>query len=173
MIRFAVSPAGELVPDIEERLPGRGLWIAARRDIVAAASGDRLSRALKARVVVPDDLADRVASLLQRRALDLLGLARRAGQAVTGHDRVHDWIRSGRAGLLVVASDASPDARAKMEARGGVPVVDGFDRLALGRVFGRDQAVHVAVAPGRLADGLLLTAKRFAGLRVDDENDNE
>ena len=42
LVRFVVSPDGAIVPDIAERLPGRGLWLTARRDIVAAAVAKRL-----------------------------------------------------------------------------------------------------------------------------------
>src|SRR5574339_498363 len=82
LVRLAVAPDGSLVPDIEERLPGRGLWIAARRDIVERAVTKRLlARAAGAGVSAPPDLADRIQALLARRCLELLGLARRAGQA--------------------------------------------------------------------------------------------
>ena len=54
LVRLAVAPDGTLVPDIEERLPGRGLWIAARRDIVERAVTKRLlARAAGAGVSAP------------------------------------------------------------------------------------------------------------------------
>ena len=77
-----VAPDGTVVPDIGERLPGRGLWLTARRDIVAAASGKGLfAKAARAAAAAPADLADQVEALLARRCCELLGLARRAGQA--------------------------------------------------------------------------------------------
>ncbi|MBX9634346.1 MAG: DUF448 domain-containing protein, partial [Magnetospirillum sp.] len=87
LLRFVVSPDGEVVPDLERRLPGRGIWLSARRDVVNTAVTKRLfAKAARRAVVVPQDLADRVEALLLRRCLDVLGLARRAGHAVCGFE---------------------------------------------------------------------------------------
>src|SRR5271154_922396 len=104
LVRFVVGPDGAVVPDIDGRLPGRGLWTRAQRDIVAAAVTRRLfSRAAKQSVSTAPDLPDRVAALLLRRCVEGLGLARRAGQAVAGFEQVRSWLDHGRCGALVVA----------------------------------------------------------------------
>ena len=38
LIRFVVSPSGEVVPDLKRKLPGRGLWVSASRQAVAEAA---------------------------------------------------------------------------------------------------------------------------------------
>ena len=81
LLRFVIGPDGTVVPDIDERLPGRGLWLTPRRDIVATAAAKGLfAKAARRRVVLPSDLAGEVEQLLRARCLALLGLARRAGQ---------------------------------------------------------------------------------------------
>ena len=77
LIRFVVGPDGRIVPDLAERLPGRGLWLTARRDIVATAIKKRLfQRAARAAVKVEDGLPQRIEELLasyaQRFAVDFL-----------------------------------------------------------------------------------------------------
>ena len=47
-----------------------------------------------------------------------------------------------------------------------VAVLDPLPAAALGRVFGRDHVVHVAIAPGRLGDRLAIEAVRCEGLRI-------
>ena len=37
LIRFVVSPTGEVVADLKRKLPGRGLWVSASRKAVAEA----------------------------------------------------------------------------------------------------------------------------------------
>src|ERR1700704_4248478 len=37
LIRFVVSPQGEVVADLKRKLPGRGLWVSASRQAVAEA----------------------------------------------------------------------------------------------------------------------------------------
>ncbi len=103
-----MGPDGAIVPDIEARLPGRGLWLTPRRDIVDRAVAKRLfARAARRPVATPPELADRVESLLARRCVDVLGLARRAGLAVAGFDRVGGALRRGGPALLLCALDGA------------------------------------------------------------------
>jgi predicted RNA-binding protein YlxR (DUF448 family) len=85
LLRFVVGPDDRLLTDPAERMPGRGLWLTPRRDIVATAAAKGLfAKAARRRVVLPSDLAGEVEQLLRARCLALLGLARRAGQLRTG-----------------------------------------------------------------------------------------
>jgi len=104
---------------------------------------------------------------LVRRIGELLGLARRAGQAIAGFEKAREWLRSGRASLVLEASDGSEAERARFlsGSTGIVAVVAPLPAAALGRMFGRDHVVHVAIAPGRLAERLHGEADRLAGLR--------
>ncbi len=88
MLRFVVGPDGSLVPDLDGCLPGRGLWLSAQRDMVNTACAKGLfSRAARHGVEVSADLAEQLEGLMVRRCLDLLGLARRAGEAVAGFEK--------------------------------------------------------------------------------------
>ena len=166
MIRLVVSPDGVVVPDLSARLPGRGIWLSARRDVLDSPRlHQAVSRAARMRVVVPEDLADQVRLGLRRRIVDLIGFARRAGQAVAGFQKAREWLAAGRAALVVQASDGSVDERSRLlGGRADVAVVAPVDAGSLGRVFGRDRAVHAVVAPGRLAECLKIEAARLAGL---------
>jgi len=165
LVRFVVGPDGAVVPDVDGRLPGRGLWTLARRDIVAAAVARQLfARAAKRAVTAAPDLPDRVAGLLQRRCIEGLGLARRAGQAVAGFDQVRAWLDRGRCGALVIASDASPAVRRKLES-GLPPVADALTADELGAAFARDASTYVGVAAGELAKRIVTDAARLTGFR--------
>src|SRR5688572_9647857 len=84
LVRFVVDPQGQVRPDVEQRLPGRGMWLSAERDVVNRAVAKNLfARAARAQVRAGPDLAFEVERLLARRALDSLELARRAGQVTT------------------------------------------------------------------------------------------
>jgi len=165
MIRFVVGPDGTLVADLAGRLPGRGLWLSARADVLDKARAQRaFARAVRGEVVVPPDLAATIAAGLARRLLDLIGLARRAGQAVAGFEKAREWLASGRVGLLVEASDGAAEGREKLRALApAVPVVAPLPAAVLGQVFGRDHAVHVVLAPGRLAAQVAAEAVRLEG----------
>ena len=165
MVRFVLDPEGRVVPDLEGRLPGRGMWLSARADVLErAVKRGAFARAARRTVQVPPDLRARIEDGLQRRVRDLVGLARRSGQAVCAREAVLEWLRAGRAGLLVQAADGSAAERARLVGgRREVRVVAPLPAAALGAVFGRDHAVHVAIAPGRLADAIAAEAERLAG----------
>ncbi len=168
MIRFVLSPDRAVVADLAARLPGRGIWLSARRDVIQAARAKgAFARAARGAVSVPPDLLPGLIAALERRIGDHIGLARRAGQAVSGFEKAREWLHVGKAALVIQAADGSAEERARFLGRHAqtVPVVAPIDAVALGAVFGRERAVHVAVAAGRLADGLLADAGRLAGLR--------
>ena len=124
-----------------------------------------VSRGRRARpVAVAPDLLARLRGGLEQRIGETLGLARRAGQVVFGFMRAQEWVRAGRVGLIVSASDGSAEERARLLAGRPLPVLQPLDAARLGAAMGRDHVVHVAVAPGRLAERLVVDAERLAGL---------
>ena len=163
MLRFVLGPSREIVSDIAGKLPGRGMWLSARGDVLETAlSRGAFMRAARGQVTLPSDLRARIEDGLRGRVRDLLGLARRAGQAVSGWQAAREWLQAGRAGLLVQAADGSLAERARFGGR-DLPAVTPLTAAELGVVFGRDHAVHVVVAPGRLADAIRIEAERLAG----------
>ena len=165
MLRFVVAPDRQLVADLAARLPGRGLWLSAKADVIEAARAKgAFARAARGMVSVPGNLNAGLQAGLARRIADHLGLARRAGQAVAGFAKAREWVASDRAGLVLQASDGSEDERRRMVSGSAVTVAWPLDGTALGAVFGRDQAVHVAVAHGRLAGMLMTEIERLAGV---------
>ena len=167
LLRFVLSPDGVVVPDIGVKLPGRGIWLCARRDVVNMALAKRLfAKAARRAATAPADLADRVEMLLVRRCLDALGLARRAGQAVCGFEKVKAELSARRVKVLLQARDAADGGRGKLKAlASGLPVLALFDGNELGSVFGRDNAVHVSIAPGKLAGRIMEDSSLLAGFR--------
>ncbi len=167
MVRFVAAPGGRIVADVDENLPGRGLWLSAARDMVHTASKKGLfAKAARGKVSVPEDLADDVEGLLARRCLNLIGLARRAGQMVGGFEKVRAWIGAGKGGLLLVATDAGKSGRKKVKALApDLPVIDLFAGAELGGAIGRDRTVHGVVRSGKMADRLLEESGRLRGFR--------
>jgi uncharacterized protein len=125
------------------------------------------ARAARGPVSVPSDLSVLLQTALVRRIGECLGLARRAGQAVAGYEKAREALRSGRYKLVLQASDGSEAERSRFLSGFGpdLTIIDPLPGEALGRVFGREYVVHVAVAPGKLAESLVVEAGRLAGLR--------
>lgn len=172
LIRFALSPEGEAVPDLAARLPGRGVWLSADRALVEKAVKKRLfSRVFRAQVTIAEDLPELLERLLVERMIAIIGFARKAGQAVTGAEKVRARIRSGMAGLLIQARDGSPEGRRKMTAlahgvsNGRIEPCELLDAAELGLAFGRDFAIYTALDSGGFARRLLTEAQRLSGFR--------
>jgi predicted RNA-binding protein YlxR (DUF448 family) len=172
MIRFVIGPDRSVVPDLAATLPGRGIWLSARGDVVeTATTRGAFAKAARGSVIVSPDLRSGLQAALARRVSDHLGLARRAGQAVAGFAKAREWLASGRAALVVQARDGSPEERQRFLGGWDGPVVAPLDAVRMGAVFGREHVVHVAIAHGRLAETLKQEAGRLAGLEAGTDSD--
>jgi predicted RNA-binding protein YlxR (DUF448 family) len=168
LLRCVVGPDGEIVPDINGRLPGRGLWLLPRRDIVDRAVAKRLfARAARQPVTVPPGLTDRIEALLARRCGETLGLARRAGLAVAGFERVGEAVRRGNAALLLFALDGAVAGQRKLATMArGVPSIAALTAAELSGAFGREVVAFAAVGSGPLCVRLRLDLERLVGFRA-------
>ena len=164
MIRFVLGPDRTMVPDLRARLPGRGFWLSPSADVIeAAAKRGAFARAARGPVTLPPDLVGLIRTGLTRRVTELLGLARRAGQAVGGFAKAREALA--KAGLVVQASDGSDEeCRRLLSGARDVAAVRPLTAAALGAVFGRDHLVHVVIAQGRLADAVAADSVRLVGM---------
>jgi uncharacterized protein len=167
LIRFVVGPDAVVVPDVLGRLPGRGMYVASDPAAIAkAATKGLFSRAARQPVKAPEGLAELVETLLVRRVTDLLSLARKAGDAVTGYEKVKEWLVKGQAIALIQASDGSERGKAKLrppERRNGF--IGCLTSTEMGLAFGREHAIHAALAAGGLGQRVVDEAARLAGFR--------
>jgi uncharacterized protein len=125
------------------------------------------ARAARRPVEIPLGLADRIDALLARRCCDTLGLARRAGLAVAGFERVSEAARRGDAALLLLALDGADAGRRRLAALAhGAAVAAVLDAAELAAAFGRERTVFAAVGAGPLSSRLLLDLGRLAGFRT-------
>lgn len=166
LIRFVASPDGDVVADIAGKLPGRGVYVAADRAALELAVARNLfARGLKAAVRCPDDLIDSVERMLARRVVDLISLARKSGQAVTGYEKVKSWLDTQRAQVLVQASDGSGRGKSKLSTPHDGRYIGWLTAEELGQAFGRQTAIHAVLASGGLANRVVEEAQRLRGVR--------
>ena len=173
LIRFGISPDDVVTPDILEKLPGRGIWVAAERDALeTAVSKGLFARAARAKVTVPEDLADQVEALLARRVIDGVSMARKAGRAVAGYEKVKDWLGREEVRILLQASDGSERGKQKLYRPGGKgSFFDVLTASELGLSFGRDRVIHAALGFGGLTERIREDAIRLSGVRKGDGGD--
>ncbi len=168
MIRFALDPDGMVTPDLAGRLPGRGIWVTARRDLVEKAVKKNLfARSAKRSAKAPDDLADKIESALARRSVEALGFARKAGLAVNGFEKVRARLKQGPVAALIEAADGSEQGRARLRPiAGDGEVLAVLTASELGLAFGRDSVIHAALDAGGAADRVVREVRRLEGFRA-------
>jgi predicted RNA-binding protein YlxR (DUF448 family) len=175
LVRFVAGPDGVVTPDVARKLPGRGLWVASSREAVdQAVKKGGFSRAAKAKLQAPADLADQVENLLKIRLLSGLGLARRAGDLILGFEKTAQAIEQGKTAWMVEASDGAQDGRRKLlqsvrratDAGHPTPRLFGvFSSEELGLALGLGNVIHVALLAGRGADRWTMDVERLSGFR--------
>jgi predicted RNA-binding protein YlxR (DUF448 family) len=169
LIRFVAGPDGAVVPDLARKLPGRGLWVAAdRASVELAAKKNLFARAAKSRVAAAPGLADQVESLLKRRLLSALGLARKSGDTTSGFEKVSAAISSGKCAWLIEASDGAADGRRKLSGLARKQtrppgLIGVFTASELGLALGLENVIHTAFLAGRAADRWALDVHRLSG----------
>lgn len=170
LIRLAISPDGDVLPDVLARAPGRGAWIGVTRsELEAAMAKGRLKAALArafkgAALRIPDTLPTLIEAALIRAVTDRLGLEMRSGKLLTGSDRIAEHARAGQVTWLAHASDAAPDGSRKLdqawrvgreeEGSGLTGVTLPLDRAALSVALGRENVVHLAMTESAAAKRL-------------------
>ena len=171
LIRFVADPDGGVAPDLGRKLPGRGMWVEARREAVDEAVRRNLfARSAKAPLKPAPDLSDLVERLLARRCLDQLGLAKREGVLISGFDKATSAAKSGRAAWLIEASDGAEDGRDKLlsvaRRQSPEPQLCGcFTSEDLGLALGLENAIHHVLLAGRRAERWTDEVRRLAGFR--------
>jgi uncharacterized protein len=167
MVRFVIGPDDRPVPDLEEKLPGRGLWLSAERHVIHTACAKNLfARRARCRVQIDADMPAALEGLMARRCIRWLELARRAGQAVGGFDEVRRGLAHGGGGIVLSARDGATGSRDKIaRIAQGLAILDALGAVEIGAAFGRERVVHALVSAGGLAENLLRDMTRLSGLR--------
>lgn len=171
MIRYVAGPDGQVVADLERKLPGRGAWLSATRSALEQAIHHKtFGRAFRGKASASPELADVTEQMLEKAALSALSLANKAGQVMTGTSRVSTALSEERVAALVHASDAAADGVRKLEGAAAAleaaglqrPVrVDLFSGEQLDLALGRPNVVHAALLVHPASAGFLLRCLRL------------
>jgi predicted RNA-binding protein YlxR (DUF448 family) len=189
LIRFVVAPSGEVIADLKRKLPGRGLWVSASRSAVAeAVRRHHFTRGFKRDVRVAATLAADVEALLERFAVEALGVATKAGQVISGFAKVADALeRTAESPVraLIHASDGADDGIRKLDAKlaalagqnrkedgqwGEILVVNVLTSEQLDLALGRSNVIHAALLAGPASNTFLSRSQMLVRYRMADED---
>lgn len=177
LVRLALGPAGEILPDVRAKAPGRGAWVGVPREALEKAQANgklkgALARAFKTgEFAVPDDLSALIEGALRQDLLSRLGLESKASMLLTGSEKIDVAARKGLVKILLHAADAAADGNRKLdqalrvgqEAEGSdlAGLVLPVDRNALSMAMGRENVVHIAVTDSKAASRLRAAVGRL------------
>ena len=194
LIRFVVSPQGEVIPDLKRKLPGRGLWISAsRRTVAEAVRRNQFSKGFKRDIRAAATLPADTEALLVRSATDALAMVAKAGQVVSGFSKVEGALRDGQAQALIHASDGAADGIRKLDAivrqkhgnpgesqesstksstesPTGFPIVNVLTSEELDLALGRSNVIHAALLAGPASKTFLSRCQILVRYRMADDD---
>ena len=172
MLRFVVAPNGEVVADLKRRLPGRGVWVSATREAVAAAARQgAFRRGFKDNVQVPADFADRIDERTPGTARPspshcpvrkMIILDTNVLSALTGSASGGLTIALGRENVAVEISDAGDSKFLKGEqAERGAVAEANAALVAQGKQPARYEPVLLGITKASLATESFISAASF------------
>jgi predicted RNA-binding protein YlxR (DUF448 family) len=182
LIRFVVSPQGEVIPDLKRKLPGRGLWVSAsHRTVAEAVRRHQFGKGFKRDVRVAPSLAADTEALLARSVIEALAIAAKAGQVVSGFGKVEDALRGRQAQALIHASDGAMDGIRKLDAivrqNAGIndespdfPVITALTSEQLDLALGRSNVVHAALLVSPAGKTFLSRSQTLVRYRMADDD---
>ena len=185
LIRFVVSPQGEVVPDLKRKLPGRGLWVSASRQTVAeAVRRNQFAKGFKREIRASATLPADTEALLVRSATEALAMAAKAGQVVSGFAKVEGLLGQGKAEALIHASDGAADGIRKLDAIAGqrsrnigespvLAIVTVLTSAELDLALGRSNVIHAALLAGPASKTFLSRCQTLVRYRMADDDKTE
>ncbi len=179
LIRFVVSPSGEVIPDLKRKLPGRGLWVSlSHATVTDAARRGVFAKSFKRELKVSKTLADDTNALMVRGLTEALAMTAKAGQVVSGFAKVEAAIESQQAIAVIHATDGADDGIRKLNAKidsvarrntansADFPVVSVLTTDELDLALGRANVVHAALLAGPASKTFLARCQMLIRYRM-------
>ena len=167
LIRFVVSPSKTVVPDINQKLPGRGVWIQAQRQTIdAALTGKCFQRAFYSNVKVEKNLIDIILQQIKKKLCDQISLARKAGKTVSGANQVKTALIKEEFGLLIQASDGSKRETSRFsQSIDDKKIINCLAGKELGTIFSRERVVHCVIFSSAFVENIIFHANLLNNLK--------
>ncbi len=168
LIRFVLSPQNEVLPDLDNKLPGRGAYTCISGECLAKAVTQRqFKRSFKqdVQVMAPEELVLHTRKLLFDRIIGLIGLANKASQVIGGGSMVSEALKNRvKPGLVIVATDVSEAIGGKIISLANVnkvPYRTAITKDDFGVVLGKAPRSALAIRSGGFVAQLLRAIDRY------------
>jgi predicted RNA-binding protein YlxR (DUF448 family) len=167
LLRFVLAPDRTVVPDLQQKLPGRGVYTCCKGScLTRAAQKKQFSRGFKGEVLGAEAevLMRQVTEKLEERIAGYLCLANKGGKIASGSDQVLDKLKKGGVGILFVATDISVDIGEKFRGLAkikGVACMALFTKERLGELIGKELRSVLAVLDSGFIGSISLEMEKY------------
>lgn len=163
LLRFTLTPDNQIVPDFKKKLPGKGVWVKnSKQALMLAVEKNLFAKAFKKNIKINPELVNMAGSILRKRALDAISLARKAGALVSGFEKVCEAIKKDKVAFIVEANDAGADGHNKiMNLAKNLEVFHTFNIEELDKELDRVNTVHIALLHGQMAHAVQMEISRL------------
>lgn len=153
LLRFTLTPDNQIIPDFKKKLPGKGIYVSVSKVALQKAVEKNLfAKAVKKNAKVSAELMQTVEDLLRKKGLESICLAKKAGDLVTGFEKVGEKIKYNKAAFLLEAADAGADGHQKIMAlAGGLEIFSLYSVEELDKALDKVNTVHAALLKGDMA----------------------
>lgn len=157
LIRFINSPDNTIIPDFKNRLGGKGVWVEAKKSVLAKAiEKNFFAKALKTKVKVDNSLLEMVEKAYIKKGLDYISFAKKAGVLITGFEKVKEIIIKNKVLFLIEAKDSSGDGKSKMtKIASKLPIFELYNTEELDKALNKVNTVHIAVIKSDMGNSVL------------------
>ncbi len=164
---MVATPEGKIVPELHNRLPGRGSHCCLRIACIQnALRGNALDRALRVPVQTPEPawLIGCLTALLEESAAGHLAAGGRKGAVAAGREATQNAYKSRERGKLFIATGLSERSRREVREWCQDAVDLPFDLEQAGKYLGRAPVGVLFVADPKLAESLALRVSQIGAL---------
>ena len=168
LVRYVLSPQQQLLVDYRQKLPGRGVYTCCDVNcVIKAVERKQLQRGLKVEQlqVGPDQIVISIIETLLQRIENLLGMARKSGQAVSGSSAILNGLkRNDSFAFVLLSDDVSTGIADKVLSAAGsqhIEVFQMFSKGRIGEILGKGERSVAALQAGKLATAIKLEVQRY------------
>lgn len=171
LVRYVLDPQSRVLVDYRQKLPGRGVYTCFSHSCIEmAVKRQGFKRGFKHDCYPVDtkELNGQLRLAVEQKIINLIGMARKAGEVSSGSNAVIDLLKKPQLpALVLVTEDISAsigDKICSLADRKNIHHVRMFSKMKIGHLLGKDERSAIAFEKGALASTLKFELQRFEQL---------
>tara|TARA_B100001057_G_scaffold475314_1_gene541968 strand:- start:536 stop:1114 length:579 start_codon:yes stop_codon:yes gene_type:complete len=147
MLKLVLSPDGKIILDLNEKLPGKHIWISSERNsLVEAESKNLFSNFFGISKDENKKILYSITSFLKKRIIQRISLARKSSFAICGYEKIKSALLQDKIDLLIQACDGSKKEKSRLRGKFyNKFLIECLKSSEIGVAFGRNYTIHAGI----------------------------